>query len=191
MAAPRRIGAQNSATRALILDATEQVMLEEGYAAASTRRVAAQAGLKPSLVHYYFPTTDDMLIALYRRAADWSSELLETALKADDPVRALWQYTMDTTRTALVLEFMALASHRKALQAEISAHASHSQSQMQAVLERALGDKAKDVPPQVLAILISGVGRMLVMETGLGISAGHDAARVWFEGWLDSLTAKG
>ena len=47
MAAPRRIGALNSATRALILDATEQIMLEEGYAAASTRRVAAQAGLKP------------------------------------------------------------------------------------------------------------------------------------------------
>ena len=52
MAAARRIGAENSATRTAILDATELVMVEEGYANASTRRVAARAGLKPSLVHY-------------------------------------------------------------------------------------------------------------------------------------------
>ena len=44
--APRRVGAENSATRALILDATEQLIREEGYAAVSTRRVAARAGLK-------------------------------------------------------------------------------------------------------------------------------------------------
>ena len=120
MAAPRRVGAENSATRALILDATEHVLVEEGYAAASTRRVAARAGLKPSLVHYYFPTTDDLLIAVYRRAADWSTELLDQALADPDPLMALWNYTIDTTRTALVLEFMALATHRKALQAELS-----------------------------------------------------------------------
>ena len=38
-------------------------MIDEGYAAVSTRRVAAKAGLTPPLVHYYFPTTDDLLLA--------------------------------------------------------------------------------------------------------------------------------
>ena len=49
-ATKRRIGAENSETRALIIEATELVIREEGYAAASTRRVALRAGLKPSLV---------------------------------------------------------------------------------------------------------------------------------------------
>lgn len=187
MAAPRRVGAENSATRALILDATEHVLVEEGYAAASTRRVAARAGLKPSLVHYYFPTTDDLLIAVYRRAADWSTELLDQALADPDPLMALWNYTIDTTRTALVLEFMALATHRKALQAEMKAHSGESHAKQLVVLERVLGDRAKTLPPQVLANLISGVGRMMVLETGTGVSDGHAAMRVWFEAWLGQL----
>ncbi|MGK2908303.1 MAG: TetR family transcriptional regulator [Sphingobium sp.] len=41
--------------------------MEEGYAAVSGRKVAARAGLNASLIHYYFPTSDDLLVAAYRR----------------------------------------------------------------------------------------------------------------------------
>ena len=41
MTAPRRPGSAQSATRALILEATRDLMVEEGYAAVSARRVAA------------------------------------------------------------------------------------------------------------------------------------------------------
>ena len=51
-------------------------MLEEGYAAVTSRRVAAQAGLKPQLVHYYFRTMDDLFLAAYRRRADQGLERL-------------------------------------------------------------------------------------------------------------------
>ena len=50
MASGRRIGAEDSKTRAVLLDATEQLMLEEGYAAVSSRRVARTAGLNAGLV---------------------------------------------------------------------------------------------------------------------------------------------
>ncbi len=55
-------------------------MLEEGYAAVTSRRVAAQAGLKPQLVHYYFRTMDDLFLAAYRRRADQGLERLAQAL---------------------------------------------------------------------------------------------------------------
>ena len=42
-------------------------MLEEGYAAVTSRRVAAKANLKPQLVHYYFRTMDDLFLAIHRR----------------------------------------------------------------------------------------------------------------------------
>src|ERR1039458_10291908 len=51
MASNRRIGGEDSESRAALLDATERLMLEEGYAAVSSRRVAQAAGLKPQLVH--------------------------------------------------------------------------------------------------------------------------------------------
>jgi len=58
-------------------------MLSEGYAAVTSRRVAAEAGLKPQLVHYYFRTMDDLFLALYRRRADQGLERGRQALLAD------------------------------------------------------------------------------------------------------------
>lgn len=185
--ATRRIGAESSATRLAILDACEAVMVEEGYANASTRRVAARAGLKPSLVHYYFPTTDDLHVAVYRRAADWASEELAKAVQDPEPLMALWRYTIDTTRMALTLEFMAMAVHREALKAAISEHAGESQKLIVETIERALGDKAKAHNPTVLATMISALGRSLVMEAGIGAGHGHEETRVWFEGWLRNV----
>lgn len=191
MATPaRRIGAESSATRALILEAAEQVMVEDGYAATSTRRVAARAGLKPSLVHYYFPTTDDLLIAVYLRAAEWANAELEKALADPEPLLALWRYTADTTRTALSLELMAMATHREVLRTAMSEHAGHTHRMQLAVIERALGDRAAEIPPVVLATLISALGRSLVLEGGLDISAGHAEAAAWFEDWLRELAGK-
>ena len=46
MASARRIGAPDAKNRGVLLDAAEQLLLEEGYAAVTSRRVAERAGLK-------------------------------------------------------------------------------------------------------------------------------------------------
>lgn len=190
MVAVRRIGAENSATRALILDATEGLIRDEGYAACSTRRVAARAGLKPSLVHYYFPTTDDLLLALSRRGADESDQMIAKALEADDPIRAMWRFYTDSSRTGLALEFMALANHRKAIRAHMAAHCEAMRAREVEILSRLIGEKLAGpdgCPPAGLSVILAGIGRALVMEGGLGVSSGHDAARKFVEDWLDRL----
>ena len=60
----------DSKTRAQLVDAAEQLLFEEGYAAVTSRRVGAKAGLKPQLVHYYFRTMDDLFVEIFRRRAD-------------------------------------------------------------------------------------------------------------------------
>ena len=67
MGSPRRIGAPDAKNRTVLLDAAEQMILDEGYAAVTSRRVAEKAGLKPQLVHYYFRTMDDLYLAVFRR----------------------------------------------------------------------------------------------------------------------------
>src|SRR5687768_11120409 len=70
MASPRRIGASDAKNRTVLLDAAEKLLLDEGYAAVTSRRVASAAGLKPQLVHYYFRAMDDLFIEVFRRRAE-------------------------------------------------------------------------------------------------------------------------
>lgn len=193
MVAVRRIGAENSATRVVILDATEALIREEGYAAVSTRRVAARAGLKPSLVHYYFPTTDDLFLALSRRGADESDQMIARALESDDPIRALWSFFTDSSRTGMALEFMALANHRKALRAHMAEHVETMRKREVEIFTKLIGERLAGpdgCPPAGLSVVLAGIGRALVMEGGLGVSAGHEEARKLVEGWLDQLAPR-
>src|SRR5204862_1290886 len=93
---PRRIGAEDSKTRAQLLDAAEHLLLEEGYAAVTSRRVAAKAGLKPQLVHYYFRTMDDLFVQVFRRRAEQNVERLRKAVEADGSLRNLWALNADS-----------------------------------------------------------------------------------------------
>jgi AcrR family transcriptional regulator len=188
MTAKRRIGPDTSETYALILDAAEQVIREEGYAAASSRRIAAQAGLKPSLVHYYFPTTDDVYLAVFKRGAAQSDAMIEEALTSDDPIRALWRFFADTSRNSLALEFVALANHRKKIGAEIVKHSDAMRARQAALIEQLLGQHFDDgATPVGFSFVLAGIGRALAMESELGISSGHAEARDFVETWLDRL----
>ena len=86
MTASQRPRARDSTTRDLLVAATSQIMVEEGYAAATSRRVAAKAGVKPALVHYYFPTMDELYLAVFRRGAAVYLERQQKAL-ASDPMK--------------------------------------------------------------------------------------------------------
>ena len=173
----RRIGARTSRTRALLLDAAERLMFEEGYAAVTSRRVAARAELKPQLVHYYFRTMDDLFLALYQRRAEQGLERQARALAAEQPLWALWDLNRDPRGTAMTMEFTALANHRKAIRAEIAASAERYRAEqvrgIASVLER-YGVGAEGISPVVCSVLITAVTRVLVIEDEmLGVSTGH------------------
>ena len=173
----RRIGTEGSRTRALLLDAAEKLMFEEGYAAVTSRRVAARAELKPQLVHYYFRTMDDLFLALYRRRAQQGLERQARALAAEQPLWALWDLNRDPRGTAMTMEFTALANHRKAIRAELAASAERYRAEqvrgIASVLER-YGVGPDELSPMVCSFLITAVTRVLVIEEEtLGMSTGH------------------
>jgi AcrR family transcriptional regulator len=188
--AKRRIGAESSATRAAILEATNAVIRDEGYAAASTRRIAARAGLKPSLVHYYFPTTEDLLMAVMQAGAAESDAWLEGILNGPQPLQSLWRFFCDTSRNELSLEMMAMANHRPVLKAAIKDHSERMRARQIEVIETVLGQKLINtggMPPAGVALVLAGIGRALMMEGGLGVSSGHKEAAKWVENWLAQI----
>lgn len=190
MTSNRRIGLEQSKTRALLLDATEQLMREDGYAAVSSRRVAARAGLKPQLVHYYFRTMDDLFLALFRQQTDAGLLRHAEALASDRPLRALWDVCRDPAGTAMIMEFSALANHRKVIAAEIQHYGDRLREMQVQALSRSLeksGVDASDLPPVVVAVLINSISLFLRMEDGIGMSSGHAETEALIERWIAQL----
>jgi AcrR family transcriptional regulator len=188
--AGRRIGAEDSRTRAQLLDAAEQLLLEEGYAAVTSRRVAARAGLKPQLVHYYFRTMDDLFVAVLRRRADENLARIERAMAADGSLRSLWQLNADPRGVAFSIEFVALANHRKAIRAEIARYDERVRTAQLDALTAALAAHGVDpdrLPPIVAQLLMTGLSQVLAIEGALGVTAGHDATHAFVERMLDEL----
>lgn len=178
----------------LILNETERLMLAEGYAAVTSRRVAKEAGLKAPLVHYYFPTTDDLFLAVFRRAVVEQLDKLEQAAASPDTLLEIWRSYKNSDTTALALEFMALANHRKAIRDEIAAYTEKARRRRAEVLTRLMKDNV-ELPPnssmEGVALLLVGVARTLVMEEGLGINVGHAEANAFVEWWLEKLKRAG
>ncbi|OFJ51293.1 TetR/AcrR family transcriptional regulator [Mycolicibacterium grossiae] len=190
MASDRRIGGPDAKNRGVLLDAAEQLMLEEGYAAVTSRRVADRAGLKPQLVHYYFRTMDDLFIEVFRRMSQLGLQAHGAVLDSPQPLWAMWEFGMDPHVARLTMEFMGLANHRKALRAEIARFADQFRQQQVEVLTVALrrhGQDASDVPPVVWAVYATSVSRVLALEDSLGISFGHTEMQAFCEQWLREL----
>jgi len=174
----------------MLLDAAERLMLDQGYAAVTSRRVAATAGLKPQLVHYYFRTMDDLFLALFRRRAEIGLELQARALTSPQPLWALWTYSNERAGTALTMEFTALATHRPAIRAEIARYAEEFRNRQMEVLRVVLRDHDVDpeaFPPAVVSVLMTSLSRVLVLEEGLGMSAGHAETKALVERYLTRL----
>lgn len=174
------------------MEATAQIMREEGYAAATSRRVAAQAGVKPALVYYYFDTMDDLFVAVLRAGAEVSLARMRQALTDEDPLRALWLINTDTRLTGLNTEFMALANHRKVIGAELKAYAERVRDIETAAVTVALRANGVDLgeyPPVVVAMVLTQMARSLCNESAIGVTEGHQQLRDFMENLLSRIGA--
>jgi AcrR family transcriptional regulator len=184
----RRRGAETSATRSALIDAAEQLIFEDGYAAVSTRRLASRAGLKPQLVHYYFPTMDDLFVALVRRGGDRALESMAKALASPQPLRAVMNVGSDLRTARMSVEMMALAHHRKAIRTEVKRYTEQLRIVQSAALSRQFELHGGDMGIEAVTAvtLTAAAANMLSMEASLGISLGHAETRAFIEKRLNN-----
>lgn len=150
-------------------------MLQDGYAAVSSRSVAAAVGIQASLVHYYFPTLDDLFVAVLDRRARRNVELMATALASDEPLRAWWKVASDPRGTSLFVELLAAANHRPALKAEVGSIAREVRRMEVEALDRLLPEYGVDerhYPPNLIAAALHGLAFSAVQD----LTAGYDTA---------------
>jgi AcrR family transcriptional regulator len=189
LAQTRRLGLENSATRARFIDAAEAVLRDEGLPALTARQVAAKAGLKTQLLYYYFRTMDDLILALVRRVNERRMVRFEEALASPTPLRALWQLNSDASGAAVATELTSIAIHREAIRAEIVRSAEQFRNLQVAAVTRLLAPHmGKDEAAGMVMIAVS-LARMFVSESALGLTDGHVEALAIVEKALARLEA--
>jgi AcrR family transcriptional regulator len=174
--AARRGKADDPTTRMAILDAAEKLMVEQGYAAVTSRRVAAGAGVNSALVYYYFETMDGLFVALFRRGADRSLERLEEVLSSPQPLWRFWDLIHDRSISARTMEFIALANHRPVIQREIAEYSRKFRARELELLSAVLRGYDLDVerwPTASIVLALSGISRFLLIEEAFGVDIGH------------------
>jgi AcrR family transcriptional regulator len=175
MAAPRRPRAATEEKRNRLLDAAEEIMLKEGYAAVTSRNVATAVGINAPLVHYYFPTIDDLFVAVLQRRAWRNVARMAQALATPEPMRAWWELASDPRGTALFVELLAAANHRPALKAEVGAVAREIRRMQLERLDALLPEYDLD-PDQFSPALVAAAMQGLAFSVVQDQVAGYDTA---------------
>jgi AcrR family transcriptional regulator len=116
----------SEAMRANIIDAALRVLEREGYAATSVKDIAVEAGVAPGLVHYYFKTKEDLVVAALSRACE---KVLPLEIGSDPVafVSAAFARSrleeLDTPEQRacrrVIAEMMGLAVHNEAIRATL------------------------------------------------------------------------
>jgi AcrR family transcriptional regulator len=189
MVVARQPRAATAEKRQRLLDATERVMILEGYAAVTSRRVEAEAGIK---LHYHFATLDDLFIALVRRRGESNVSLLTDALAAPEPLRAWWELASDKRGNTLLVEMTAAGNHRPALQAEVGVFAREVRRLQIEALERILDEYGIDrerFPPALVAAAVQGLAFVMAHDQVAGFDTAQDEATAAVERLLQRLEA--
>jgi AcrR family transcriptional regulator len=182
------MGPQDSATSNGLLDATERVLREEGYAAATSRRIAEVAGVKQQLVYYYFRTMDDLLLATFKRRTERALEKLESQLTADRPIEAMWEDFTSRVDARLNFEFMALANRHEGIRREVARYVTLSRRMQAQAIDRQFKERGVDagpVSPAAAAFVMYCVSLLLGREAATDITEGHEEVRALMEWALD------
>lgn len=176
MKTERASRADGAATRVALLDAAEQIMLDEGYAAVSSRRLAARAGVNPGLVYYYYDTMDNLFVELFRRGAERSYRHQREVFEDAQPLWGLWEAVHAQSQTALTMEFISMAVHRRTIRAEIAESSRRFRELQLEQVGRILAGYPAVPPPwtaTTVVMLMSSVSRLLRMEEFFDIDTGH------------------
>jgi AcrR family transcriptional regulator len=180
--------ARGSRSRLKLVKAAYDLLGEEGYQAFSARRVAQRAELKPQLVHYYFRSMEDLVVAVFERSAAVYFRLHDEALSSRHPIRALWALNSNLPEGKRMTEYVALGKVYPALREEMRATGERFRAMQVEAMERVYAERGFEevkLGPKGLVLLMSAVARNFVIEGEVGLRLGHDEVEALIARLLD------
>jgi AcrR family transcriptional regulator len=179
-------------TEQALLDAAEHLLVEIGYAAITTRKLAEAAGVNHGLVHYYFGSNEALLVQALERFTERlitrQRELYASELPFDQKWRTAMDYLVseDASYEKVWLELQALGWNNP----EVRAHLAAVNKEWRSVLTEAFAEPHRelsiDMPLDALVALVMAFNLGIIVERLGGIETGHEALLDWIDGWLSS-----
>jgi TetR/AcrR family transcriptional regulator len=191
MTVGRRRGREDSKTRSRLIDEALELMSTEGLSALTARRLALRLDLSFQIVHYYFKSMDELLIAVIEHNMVGVLKLLDSAANSSNPLKKLIELHRSPTGVAMGLEFEIYASRRPAIrsnvkrymerfrQAELDVVASHLQ----------LHELDKALPALAITVVLTSALRIAALEGAVGVKKGHAQTMTWLTSLLNYQTS--
>lgn len=98
----RPVGADSAETRARLLRAAREVIVERGYEAATFQAIALRAGLSRPAMHYYFHTREEVYHRLMADACAVVARCVEQAMRKTTVLERLTQFLTAAHRLDVV-----------------------------------------------------------------------------------------
>ncbi len=177
----------------MLLDAAENILREEGYAALSSRTIAAQAGVNQQLVYYYFHSMEELIVALFRRATEREMIRLEAAAQSEHPLHAIWQVRSKKRDLRSMPEFAALANRIPDLRAEVIAFRKKVRQLQVATLNASLGGREApmlELSAPALVALLDYAALYVNRDAELDVVEGQRELIAAFESFLGAIEAE-
>jgi len=180
------------------LDAAERILVEEGYASLTTRRLAEATGANHGLVHYYFGSMEELFVRVLERFTDRLIERQKQMYAADAPFLEKWRTAMryldedlHSGYQKIWLELQALAWNRPALQSRVALVNQRWRAVLTEAFSAALrGYRLEAKTLEALVSLVMAFNQGIILERHSGISAGHAVLLAQIDRWLRSLEKK-
>jgi len=191
--AAQKTTAREAAEEAL-LDAAERLLVEVGYAAITTRRLAAEAGVNHGLVHYYFGSMEEVMVQVLERFTARLIERQRAMYSSDRPFlekwRAAWAFQeedLSSGYSKIWLELQAMAWNRPELRARVK----HVNQEWRRVLTEAFAPAHRDYGFEALSLeatvsVVMTMAQGYALERLSDIAEGHATLLSEIEAWMTS-----
>jgi AcrR family transcriptional regulator len=179
-----------------LLDAAERLLVDEGFAAVTTRSVAEEAGVNHGLVHYYFGSMDELFAQVLERHTERLIQRQREMYARDEPFLEKWRSAMAYLETDAAsgyqkvwLELQAMSWNRPQLLERVV----RVNREWRGVLTEAFAGAAEeyglatdDFPIDAAVSLVMTFNQGLILERLSGINEGHERLLQTIERWLIS-----
>lgn len=165
---------KGEARRRALLDAALRVVGREGASAVTQRAVAAEAGVPPTAVLYYFPTVDDLLVAALLDVNDrWVAAVDALPGDREAALDGLAALVAGSAEHALAeYELCLLAARRPALRGELDRW----WGSLDALARRLVRGADGEADEAAATAFTAGVDGLLLRVSGGGLDPGRARA---------------
>ena len=177
------------------MDAAERLLVRDGHAGLTTRRVAQEAQVNHGLVHYYFGSMEELLAQVLERFTAALVARQREMYSAEGPFlekwRTAWRYQEEDLAAGypkIWFELQAMAWNEPRLRERLVAINAEWRQVLREALGRARGELGIEGPStEALAALVMMFAQGAQVERLLGIDTGHDELLAWIDSWLEGM----